>query len=176
MLKFLLVGIIALVALITFLVARRPNAFRYQRSAVIDAPPDVVFAILNNAKAGEKWSPWFEMDPKAEYHYSEPEEGVGATVSWQGKRSGAGSLRITESIPNELVRLDFICIKPMSSKAIVDYSLRPEAGGTRIDWAMYGDQTSMGKLINLFIDCEKMVCNTTMKGFENLNKLLSQSR
>jgi uncharacterized protein YndB with AHSA1/START domain len=174
MLKLIALVLVGIIALVLFMAARKPDTFRYERSAYIDAPPSAVFPLLNNTKAGEKWSPWVENEPEADYSYSGPEEGVGAVVSWEGKKSGVGSLTIVESVPNELVRLDMQFLKPMKGTATIDYILTPQGDGTRLTWAMYGPQTFMGKLMSIFMDCEKMVVDTTMKGFDNINALLKK--
>lgn len=175
MVKIIVIGLVVVIGAVLIIAALRPNTFRYERSAVIHASPADVFALLNNPKEGEKWSPWVELDPDANYSYSGPESGVGAAVAWDGdKNVGAGKIIITESVPHEMVRLHMEFYKPMAGLADVEYQLTPEGDGTRVQWAMYGDVNYLGKLMSLFINCEKMVGETTMKGFENLNRVLTQ--
>lgn len=51
------------------------------------------------------WSPWTEMDPKAEQVFSGPERKVGSLYKWKGekKKVGSGSMEIISFKENENV-------------------------------------------------------------------------
>jgi len=51
-------GILALVALLLLVAATRPSTFRIERSTVIAAPTDVIFALLADFRQWVKWSPF----------------------------------------------------------------------------------------------------------------------
>ncbi len=53
-------------ALLAAVVILQPDRFVVTRSAVIDAPPDVVFQHLNELRKWEGWSPWARLDPQAQ--------------------------------------------------------------------------------------------------------------
>lgn len=168
-------GLAALIVFILIIAAFQPSTFRYERSATIAAPPAAIYNELINFKTAMRWSPWVEMDPEAAYQFDGPDEGLGASTSWEGKKSGAGKMTIIEARPNEYVRYDMEFYKPMTGTATVDYTLTPEENGTRITWAMYGPVNYMGKLMNLFMNCEKMVGDTTEKGFAKLEQVLARN-
>ncbi len=176
MLKIILLIIGAAIVAVLAFAATKPDTFRYTRSIVVDASPSAVFKQLNNPKASEKWSEWYIMDPDAAYTYEGPDSGVGATVSWDGKKSGAGKIVVAESQPNSIVRLAMDFYKPMAGKATTEYVLTPEGSGTRVDFAMYGDQNYVGKLMSVFINCEKMIGNNTEKSLANMERFLKEGR
>jgi hypothetical protein len=70
-----------------YLISQKPDTFRLERSAVMKAPPDKVFAHLNNLKRWNEWSPWAKKDPAMSQTYSGPETGVGAAQAWNGNRT-----------------------------------------------------------------------------------------
>lgn len=133
-LKFLLIGLVALVlALVagSFLLSNKAGT---ERSIVIDRPPSVVFAILNDLRRFNEWSPWAELDPATTYELSSPSEGVGARMAWSSNDAsvGKGAQTITASKPYERIDLglDFDGQGPATSF----YTLSPEGAGTKVTW------------------------------------------
>ena len=58
MLKKILIGLAALVAIFLVVVAMQPSDFQMARSTTIAAPPANVFAQVNDFHKWEAWSPW----------------------------------------------------------------------------------------------------------------------
>jgi hypothetical protein len=56
----------------------------------------------------------------------------------------------------------------MEGTATVDFTFKPEGGKTVVTWAMYGQNKFMGKLMSLFIDCDKMCGPQFEKGLADL--------
>ena len=104
MIKKILLGLVALLALLLIVPFFRSEDFRVERSHTFSAKPEALFAYFNNHKKFNEWSPFAKMDPSAKNTYTGPESGVGAVASWVGDKTGEGSATITESKPNELVR------------------------------------------------------------------------
>ena len=95
-LGFLLLGLIALALIIG---AFLPTHFEYERSTNIDASKEIIFATVNDLRTFEEWGPWKEEDPTIEMTFGEKTEGLGASYSWAGEKSGIGTLTVTESTP-----------------------------------------------------------------------------
>src|SRR5262245_2625573 len=150
----ILLGLVALIAIVLIAAAFRPNHFRVERSATLAASPDALFGYVNNHRKFNEWNPWMKLDPSAKNTYSGPESGVGSVCTWEGDQVGAGSSTITESKPGELVRLRMDWRKPMSGTSTVDFTFKPSGQQTVVTWAMYGEQNYVGKLMSLFMDCE----------------------
>lgn len=168
----LLIIVLAVICLLAF-AASKPNTFRYDYSRVVKASPHAVYNELNTPQRSEKWSEWVAMDPDAHYSSHGPDSGVGAGVSWKGRKSGVGSMTITESTPDKLIRYKMEFIKPMSGVSTVEYILVPEGLDTRINFAMYGDNNFMGKLMSVFMDCGKMIIGNTEKSFAKMETVLA---
>lgn len=145
-------GIAALVlgACAVAYVATRPDSFSVERSAEIGAPPEVVFALINDFRRWVVWSP-YERLGEVERTFRGPEAGVGATYAWRGEKSGEGTMTIEESTPQRiLIRLEFI--KPMTATNHASFELVPTATGTRVRWRMEGKNTLIGKVMSPFMD------------------------
>lgn len=103
-------GIIILVIGILFLGALviAPSDAHFEKEITINAPAKVVFTEVNNMKTFNTWSPWYKMDPDAEYLWEGPSLGVGAKQIWYSENQyvGNGYMMVSESKPNEYVALE----------------------------------------------------------------------
>ena len=72
--------VVLVIAVIGFVIyaSRKPDVFRIERSAVIKAAPDKIFAALSDFAAWQKWSPWEAKDPAMARSLSGAAQGVGA--------------------------------------------------------------------------------------------------
>lgn len=133
-LKFLLLGLAALIALVVIVGLFLPDSVHLERDTVIQAPPSTVFALLNSFKRANDWSPWAQIDPEAVYTHSGPDQGVGAKNSWQSEHPdvGVGSQEITESTPYESIKM-YLDFGPQGD-ANAFFDLTPKDGGTHVSW------------------------------------------
>lgn len=174
MLKKILIGLAVLIALILLVAAFKSPDYRVQRSRTIAAKPEVIFDYFNNHKKFNEWNPWMKMDPAARNTYTGPEAGVGAVASWAGDIVGEGSATITESKPGELIRERMDWKKPMEGTSTVEFTFKPEGGKTTVTWAMHGtNDRFVGKVMSLFMSCEKMCGPEFEKGLADLDKLVT---
>lgn len=168
--KIILLILAVLIAGFIGVVAMQPSDFEVSRSAVIEAPPEKVFPLVNDFHESDKWSPWADLDPNATYEFSGPDSGVGAKHSWSGNKDvGVGSQEIVESEPNKRIKLLLKFEKPMEAESDVVYTFEPEGEGTRVTWTMSGENNFLGKAMSLFMDCDDMVGSQFEKGLANLN-------
>ena len=172
MLKKILLGLVAVIVLFLAYAATRPADFRVERSATLAASPAALFAQVNDHHNFNAWNPFLKMDPNVKNTYSGPASGVGAVCSWDGNRDiGAGSSTITESKPGELVRMRMDWKRPMEGTATVDFTFRPADDKTVVTWAMYGKNNFMGKVVSIFMDCDKMCGPPFEQGLAALGKV-----
>lgn len=176
MFKIIFIGcgvLLSVVVIVLIAAALQPAAFRVERSASIAAPPGVLFDQVNDHRKFQQWNPWAKMDPEAKTTYSGPDAGVGAVASWNGAKIGAGAATIIESKPGELVRQRMDWLKPIQGTSTVDFTFKPDGAETLVTWAMYGENRFMGKLVSLFMDCEKMCGPEFEKGLADLERIVA---
>ena len=174
MLKKILTGTVVVIAAFLIFVVTRPADFRVERSATIAAPAMALFDQVNDHHKFNAWNPFLKLDSNVKNTYSGPESGVGAVCSWDGNKDvGAGSATITESKPGELVRERMDWIRPMAGVATVDFTFKPDGDKTVVTWAMYGKNGFMGKLVSVFMDCDKMCGPPFEQGLANLGKIVT---
>lgn len=171
MLTYILLTIAAVIAAILIYAAMKPNTFSISRSTDIQAPPSRIFPFVNDLADHEKWSP-FARDPKVNNHIGNPSSGTGARVDFDG--SCAGTLSITGSNPSSKVAMRLQMTKPMKCDNQIEFNLAPQGSSTHVTWAMSGAQPYLGKLMNVFINCDKMVGKQFEQGLADLKKLAEQ--
>jgi uncharacterized protein YndB with AHSA1/START domain len=173
MLGPILIGAGTLVAGVLGYAATRSNQFRVQRSARMDAPPERVFALINDFHHWPSWSPWEELDPAMTRTHSGPASGKGAIYEWLGnKKVGQGRMEITASDPSEkvVIKLDFL--KPFETHNTVEISVAPSGQGSEVTWAMFGSSPFLMKVMGVFMNMDKMVGKDFEKGLGRLKALV----
>ena len=169
-----IVAIIVAVAVIAVLAyaATRPDTFRVERSAGIKAPPEKVFALLNDFQRWEAWSPWEKKDPAMKRTFSVVTSGKGAQYAWEGnKEVGQGRMEISDTSPPSKVtiRLDFL--RPFEAHNMVEFTLAAKGDYTDVTWAMQGPVPYPAKVIHVFFDMDSMVGKDFETGLANLKTL-----
>ena len=165
------IGMALLVVLVVFwaIVATRPDTYCVERSAVIPAPPEVVFQYVNDFRRWEQWSPFEKMDPTMRKTYEGSSSGVDARYHWEGNRqAGEGRMRIAESEPARRIAIDLQFIEPFESTSRTTFTFEPVPTGTRVTWGMAGENTTMGKAISLFASMDDMIGKEFEKGLAQL--------
>jgi hypothetical protein len=80
---------------------------------------------------------------------------------------GQGRMEITESLPDK-VALDLDLVKPFEAHFKVEFALVPTGNTTEVTWSMVGSMSSVPKLMQLFVDMERMVGPKFESGLANL--------
>jgi len=133
MIKKILIVIAAVLVVFVIIVALQPAEYHIARTATVAASAEVVFAQVNELKKWDAWSPWLKIDPAMKQTYEGPTSGTGAISRWAGNSQvGEGSMTITESRPNELIRFNLEFIKPMAETSTTEFRFKPEGNKTTV--------------------------------------------
>ncbi|HEV8292667.1 MAG TPA: SRPBCC family protein, partial [Tepidisphaeraceae bacterium] len=166
------IGIALVILILVSIVAMRPSDFRYARSATIATPPGVVFGHVNDFKKMDVWSPWLKFDPNVKITHEGPPSGVGAIESWDGNKNvGAGRMTVTDSRPNELIRLKLEFFRPFAATNTAEFTFQPQGNGTTVTWAMMGKYNFMTKAMGLVMNMDKMIGGNFEKGLAELKTI-----
>ncbi len=157
------------------LVSLQPGSYLVQRSLIISAPLEKVFALVNDLQAWDAWTPWKEEDPDPKTVISNPSVGNGAKFSWDGNdKVGAGTLTILESKPNELVDIEQEFVRPMVGKCHMAFRFELEGQGTKLTWKMDGKNDYLAKAMCLFVNLEKIIGPKFEKGLAKIKELAEE--
>jgi len=169
MFKKIAVGVVVLLAAVLVFAATRPDTFRVERSTSIKAPPEKIFAVINDLHRYASWSPWEKLDPKMKKTHSGSATGKGAVYEWEGNHEvGTGRLEITESSPPSKVTLRLDYTKPFEAHNIVEFTLEAKGDSTNVTWATHGPSPYITKVVGLFMNMDHMIGGMFEEGLANL--------
>jgi uncharacterized protein YndB with AHSA1/START domain len=174
---FEVVAIVAIVlavaiAIVLILAAAKPDTFSVRRAATVRAPPEKIFPLINDFHRWGTWSPYENRDPAMKRSYSGPANGVGAVYGWDGNNNvGAGRMEILDaSAPAKIViKLDFF--KPFEGHNTAEFTMLPQGDATNVTWVMHGPASFMSKLMQVFMNLDRMIGKDFEIGLANLKRL-----
>ena len=169
MLKIIGIAVAVIVIGVLIAAATKPDAFTITRKGSIKAPPEKVFGFLNDFKQWAAWSPWEKKDPAMKRIMGAATSGKGATYGWEGNKDvGVGNMEIAESTPSSKLTIKLNFEKPFKANNIVNFTLAPVADGTEVTWTMEGQNNFIAKIMQVFMDMDKMVGPDFEAGLANL--------
>lgn len=177
MLRNILIAVVAIVAVMAAVIAMQPSQLRVERTIVIAAPAEAVFAQVNDLRRWQDWSPWAELDPLARATFEGPDSGTGAIFKWSGNDEiGEGHMTIEESIPNEIVRARVDFVRPFTGNSITEFDLTPAVDHTAVTWIMTSELDFLSKAICLFMNPRAKIEADMDKGLEKMKALIEARR
>lgn len=169
MFKTIAIVIVVLIAAVLLFAATKPDTFRIERSASIQAPPEKVFTFINDFRNWGAWSPWEKKDAAMKRTLGATASGKGAVYEWDGNKDvGQGRMEITESTPPSRIAIQLDFTKPFEAHNIVEFTLEPKGDSTNVTWAMHGPSPYLSKIMGLFFSMDKMVGKDFEAGLANL--------
>jgi uncharacterized protein YndB with AHSA1/START domain len=178
---FEILAIIALVlaivmAIVLILAATKPRTFSVQRATTVKAPPESIFPLINDFHQWGSWSPYENKDPAMQRSYSGAADGKGAVYGWQGNKNvGSGRMEILDaSEPSKIViKLDFFT--PFEGHNTAEFTMLPQGDATNrttnVTWLMHGPAPFMSKVMQVFINLDRMIGKDFEIGLANLKRL-----
>lgn len=169
MLKKIVIVVVVLLLLLVGVASTKPDSFAVERSTVIKAPPEKVFALINDFHSWEQWSPWAKLDTAMKVTYSGAPTGPGAVYEWVGNSQvGEGRMEITDATaPSKVgIKLDFL--KPIEGHNVTVFSITPEGDGSKVVWDMKGPNPFISKVMAVFVSMDSMIGGDFEKGLANL--------
>lgn len=131
-------------------VAVQPNDYAFNRSRTIKAPTSVVYDLVNDYKEWPRFSPWIEQDTNAILSYEDKTSGIDAGYAWEGEILGEGRMQTLKTVSNKAIEQQIDFLKPFESTSKIHWTFEPTQDGTKVTWAMAGEQDFMTKLYVAF--------------------------
>jgi Polyketide cyclase / dehydrase and lipid transport len=174
MLIAIIIIAIVIIALLV-MASRQPDEFSVVRSVDLQAPPERIFAQINDFKSWAAWSPWEKLDPDMQRSFSGASSGEGAKYAWVGnKKVGEGSMEITRSVPSSNMQLDLHFLKPFKADNVTEFTLVPKGDVTNLRWEMRGRTPFLFKVMHMFFNMDKMVGKDFDAGLANLKAIVEK--
>ncbi|HWA01433.1 MAG TPA: SRPBCC family protein [Caulobacterales bacterium] len=136
-----ILGLVLVIALITgalYGVGRflLPNALEVRREITIERPRVAVFAMANDLKIVREWSPFYALDPEADYSFSGDGPGAGQTMRWRSTNRQVGNGQMTIVRSDETQRIESIIQlnEQVTLSSVMTVQAAPHA--SQVAWAV----------------------------------------
>ena len=154
------------------LAATKPDTFRVERTAVVNAPADKVFPLIADFRQWLNWSPWEGRDPALKRSYSGAERGKGAVYAWDGNKNvGSGRMEILEATSPSTVVIQLDFLKPFEAHNTAEFTMLPQGGATSVIWVMQGPAPFLSKVMQVFMNMDRMIGRDFEAGLANLKTM-----
>ena len=168
MLLYILIGLTVLVVGLLIVASLKPNTVHYERTTVINAPPDRILPHVVDFHQWKSWSPWEKLDPNMKRDHLGAAHGVGAKYAWSGNgKAGEGTMEVLEASTSG-VKIDLRFVRPFKNDCITHFHFTPQGGATTVRWTMDGPNLFVGKLMSMFIPMDKMIGKDFEQGLAGL--------
>ena len=168
--KFLALVVILLAAVLVGGGLLLSPQFRVERSVLVAAPPDKVYALVAEPRRWKEWSVWNQRDPAMNVTYSGPPSGPGAAWAWKSASEGDGSMTFTAAEPGRRVAYD-LRFADFGTTSRGDFGFVAEGSGTRVTWTMNGDMGSNPLMRWFALFADRLVGADFAAGLANLKTL-----
>lgn len=138
MVRNIIIGVVVLIAAVIGIAFLLPQNVHVERSTVIGAAPDAIYAVVADLTRSKEWGPWYKRDPQMKLTLEGPPAGKGARMRWESATEGSGSQEIIEVEENKRVKTKLDFGDQGTAYATIDLSLA-EQGGTKVVWSMDTD-------------------------------------
>ena len=169
MLKIIVIVVVVAIVAVLGYATTRPNTFRIVRSTLIKAPPEKIYALIEDFHKWRVWSPYENLDPALARTYGGPTSGLGSTYAWVGNnKAGAGRMEIVKATAPTELNIDLDFTKPFEAHHNATFTLTSEGDATRVTWTMEGASPFMFKLMGLVFNMDKMIGQAFETGLATL--------
>ena len=174
LLKKLVISLAVLVVMFYAIGLALPSTFQVERSIVIDAPKQDIYAHIVDLKRWQAWGVWFRRDPNIELSFTGPDRAVGMKTEWQSLTEGNGALTITALEHHKRVTYSLIFAE-LDKHSNGELILESVNGSIKVTWRDYGTVGSniAYKYFGLFID--DLIGPDFEDGLANLKTIVENS-
>lgn len=175
----IVIAVIIFIPIATVLViaATKPDTFRVERAARINAVPEQVFPLISDLRKFSSWSPYETKDPDMQRTFTGAESGQGAAYEWNGDENiGQGRLEIMDASPPSEIMMDLEFVRPFEVQNIVEFKIEPQGDASHVTWAMHGPMPFVSKVMSVFVDMDQLIGSDFETGLANLKALAERSR
>ena len=160
----------SLIILVLIIAARLPARYHVEHFTVIKRSMRDVMEKVSDLNYYAKWNPWQLTDKEGEYQITGTPKLPGHKYSWQGKKTGIGSLTLRD-LDSRHVHFDLEFIKPWKARAKDDWIFEEWGSGeTKVTWQNNGVLPfPLARLMGPML--KKTLNKQFAEGLKNLKKL-----
>lgn len=170
-LKRILLGIVALIALILIVAAFAPKEFTGKSEIVIDKPQQEVYDYIKYLKNQDQYGTWNQMDPAMKKTYEGTDGTVGFAYAWDSEKFmvGKGKQVITKLNGTQMESDLFFEGSSEPAKSVIS-TTQQNPNKTLVKWTVKGKSPYPMNIMNLFFKMD----GEFEKGLQNLKNLVEK--
>lgn len=170
-LKRILIGIVALVALILIIALFAPKEFGGQSEIVINKPQQEVYDYIKYLKNQDNYGTWHQMDPAMKKSFEGTDGTVGFVYMWNSEKFfvGKGKQVITKLDGTKMESDLFFADSEEPAKSVISTTAQ-EPNKTLVKWTVKGVSPYPWNFMNLLFNMDK----DFEKGLQNLKTQLEK--
>lgn len=174
LLGVLLICIVGVAAVLSLVL---PASRKIERSVTVNAPAQVIFEQLVKLESFNQWSVWNTQDSSLKNTINGIDGTVGASSNWHGdpEISGEGKIEITDIEENKKVVHSIEFISPQKRKAMSEFFLNENNGGTTITWNFSIATPRPWNIFNLFYSADEEMGKDFEDGLTALKKIIEKT-
>lgn len=164
-----LLGILIVAAAVLMFAAAKPSQFRIEKSVIVQAPPEKVYALVADFHNWPQWAPQDREDSTMLRTFSGRASGAGSVSDWTSKGSaGAGRMTMTAAAVPSRIDIAVDWKRPFRTQNLHHFRLTPVSGGTQVTWIAEGANLYMMKVIEVFVGVNGLMGKHFETGLANL--------
>jgi uncharacterized protein YndB with AHSA1/START domain len=172
--RILLVVVVVVAAVLLF-AATKPSTFHIEKSITIQAPPEKLYALIEDFHNWPQWAPQDREDPTMQRTYKGTARGPGAVSEWTSKGSaGAGQMTIIAAKACSSVDVVVEWERPFKVRNAHRFTLTPTGSGTELVWSADGANLYLMKVMEVFVGVNGLMGKHFEAGLANLKKIGEQ--
>ena len=176
-LKKILIGLVALIAIILIAAIFIKKEFGTTRSVVVNKPLKEVFEYLKLLKNQNEYSKWASMDPNMKKIYTGTDGTVGFISAWksQQKEVGSGEQEITAILEGKRIDYDLRFKEPFESNAKTYFTTEAlNENQTKVTWGFSGAMSYPFNFLLIFMNMEEMIGADFQTGLNNMKGIIEK--
>lgn len=167
--KRILIGLLAIIALLLIAALFVPKEFKAGAEIVINRPVPEVFDYIRHIRNQDNYGKWQLMDPGMEKSYEGEDGTVGFVYNWDSDKLGKGSQKITKIVEGKRLETDLSFGFGAPAKSTFT-TAGADGSKTKVTWGITGRSGYPFNLVHLFFKMD----NDFEEGLKNLKKELEQ--
>lgn len=174
-LKKILLGIMALVALLLIIALFVKKDYKVEREIIINKPTQQVFNYVKYLKNQDNYSKWANIDPDMKKAYQGVDGTVGFVSAWKSDNDevGEGEQEIKGITEGKRIDFELRFFKPFEATEPAFMTTEPVSESqTKVTWGFSGHMDYPTNLMLIFMDFEKMIGSDLQIGLKKLKEVL----
>jgi uncharacterized protein YndB with AHSA1/START domain len=161
--------VVVVIAGILAFAASKPNEIQITRHTIIEAPPERIFALIDDFHNWKQWAPQDRADPTFARTFSGAANGAGSVCEFRGsQQSGEGRMEIVSSTAPSSITVVVDFRKPFVAHNTNQFTLVSQGRATRVTWTMRGTNPFVAKVMSVFVNIDAAVGQHFETGLANL--------